>query len=113
MDLGITTGGVVLSGDGMGDSLGIVLVFIISGSVRRRRFSGFHPLSLMAFIFVLFRPKDFGHMILTKGNMSPFSMSESNPIRVLNNTNLLFSLTHSTFQHPFFWNHPLAICVFH
>ena len=70
VDVGITTAGV---GGGVGDSLVIVLVFIISGSVRRWRFSGLHPWSLMAFIFVLFCPKDFGHMILTKDYMSLFS----------------------------------------
>ena len=81
--------------------VGSGFVFTTSGSVRRRRLRGHQPRSLIAFWLPFFRPKDFGHTLLHKGKISLFCNSGSNPILVRNNTNLAFSLTHSTFHEPF------------
>ena len=114
VDVRNTTARVSGLADGVDDILVILLVLVISGSVRRQRLSGFYPRLLMAYIFVLFCPKGFGHMILTKGNVSYFSMSEPNPIRILNKTNLLFSLTIQLSNiHTILLNRPLSICGFH
>ena len=50
----------------------VLLVLIMSGSVRRRRFRGFQPRSLIAILFVLFRPNDSGQIRLIKGKISLF-----------------------------------------
>ena len=84
-----------------GANVVILLVFIISGSVSKRRLRGFQPRSAIACLFVFLLPKERGQIKFTKGKMSLFSMSEVNPILVRNNTNFDFSLTHSTFHDPF------------
>ena len=57
-------------------------VLNISGSVRRRQLRGFHPLSLIAVLFDSLRANDLFHTRLTRGKMSIFCNSLSNPIRV-------------------------------
>ena len=54
MGVGIDTATVSEPADGVGHILVVFLVLIISGSHGRRHFSGFHPQSLMVFIFILF-----------------------------------------------------------
>ena len=79
----------------------IILVFRISGSESSRRLSGFHPRSLIAFLFVLIRPNDLDQIMLIIGKISDFSKSPFKPILVRYNTNLDFSRTYSTFHDPF------------
>ena len=57
----------------------IIRVFRISGSESSRRLSGFHPRSLIAFLFVLIRPNNFGQIILINGKISDFIILHLNP----------------------------------
>ena len=73
-----------------------IFVFRISGSVRRRRFAGFHPRSLIAFLLVITLPNDECQTIFTSGKISPLLKSALIPILTRNKTNNPFSLYNST-----------------
>ena len=90
------------------------LDFIMSGSVRRQRFAGYHPRSLIAFLLVLTLPNDEFHTIFTSGKISPLLNSALIPIRTLYRTNFVFLCTTQFYNcHFVLWNPQLAICVCH
>ena len=77
---------------------GVVICFVlmISGSDSNRLLSGFQPRSRIARRFDEFLAKDFFQTLFTRGKISLFWISSSKLILVRNNTNFVFSRTHST-----------------